>query len=129
MSEDLKKAAGTEITLVIPDTESLGVLKELNPHFSLTTKYKSADDWAALKDKPIRAFFMGIKEVPSDEGEMVKCGVFVTEKEIFLSGQMVLIEAVQRLDTNTPVEIIYRGKKANKSSDGSTMLFDVSTLK
>ena len=124
----VQQAAGTEITLVIPNTERIGVLKDLNPKFSLTTKYKSADEWAAHKDKPIRAFYMGLKEVPNENGEMVKCGVFISETEIFLSGQMVLIEAVKQLDTDTPVQITYRGKKANKSSDGQTMLFDVEKL-
>lgn len=130
MSEkDISKAAGTQVVLVIPDTESLGQLDQMENDFSLTMKYKTADDWAALKDQPIRAFFMGIKEVPSEEGEMVTCGIFVTKTELFLSGQMVLIEAVKKLDSKTPIEIIYRGKKSNKSTEGSTMLFDVTTLK
>lgn len=126
--EDIKKAAGTEITMTIPDTESIGRLKEMNPTFSLTMKYKTADDWAALKDKPIRCFYMGLKEVPNDEGENVVCGVFISETEVFLAAQMVLVEAVKKLDPETPVQIIYRGKRNNKSSEGSTMMFDVSKL-
>lgn len=124
----VNQAAGTEVTLVIPNTESLGKLKEMNPSFSLTMKYKSADDWAMLKDKPLRCFYNGLKEVPNEDGELVNCGVFVSEKEVFISGQMVLIDAVKHLKPKTPIEIIYRGKKPNKSSDGSTMIFDISTL-
>lgn len=122
------QAAGTEVTFQIPNTESLGKLKELNPAFSLTMKYKSADDWAQLKDKPLRAFYLGLKDVPNEDGEMVKCALFATENEVFISGQMILVEAVNRLNIKTPIEIIYRGKKANKSSNGSTMMFDIQTL-
>lgn len=129
MSEkDIKSAAGTEVTLVIPNTEQLGRLKELNPRFSLTMKYKTAEDWDKLKNKPIRCFFGGIKEIPNEEGEMIKCGAFISDSEVFISGQMVLIDAVDQLDNMTPVEIIFRGKRKNKRSNGSTMLFDVTTL-
>jgi len=125
---EVKKAAGTEVAFLIPDTESLGKLNSLEPQFSLNLKYKSADDWAALKGQALRAFFMGLKEVPSEDGELVKCGVFVSEKECFLSGQMTLVEAVKNLNPKTPVQITYQGKKQNKSTDGSTMLFDVEKL-
>jgi len=124
----VKQAAGTEVTFFIPNTESLGKLKEMNPSFSLTMKYKSADDWAQLKDKPIRVFYMGLKDVPNEDGENVKCGVFVSDHEVFLSGQMVLVEAVKNLKPQTPLQITYRGKRSNKSGTGSTMLFDVETL-
>lgn len=125
---EIQKAGGTEVTFFIPNTEQLGVLNELKPEFSLTMKYKTADDWAAIKDKPLRCFYMGIKEIPNENGEIIKCGTFVSQNECFISGQMTLTEAVKVLPVKTPVEIIYRGKKGNKSSDGSTMIFDVSTL-
>lgn len=128
MNEKIEQVAGTEITLVIPDTESIGQLKELNPVFSLTTKYKSADEWAELKDKPVRVFYMGLKEVPNEEGEAVRCGVFVSENEVFLSGQTILVDAIKNLPPKTPLCLTYRGKKNNKTSSGSTMLFDVEKL-
>lgn len=128
MSSEIEKSAGTEVTMVIPNTDSIGKLKDLSPRFSLTLKYKTAEDWAAVKDKPVRCFYMGLKEVPNDKGENVVCGKFISEKEMFLSGQMVLIEAIKHLDPETPIQITYRGQRSNKSTDGSTMLFDVETL-
>lgn len=125
---EIQKAAGAEVSFYIPNTEELGQLQDLKPKFSLNLKYKSADDWAALKDQPQRCFFMGMKDIPNEDGEMINCGVFVTPKECFISGQMTLVEAVKNLNSKTPVEITYRGKKSNKSSDGSTMIFDVETL-
>lgn len=125
---EIEKASGAEVTFLIPNTESLGKLDELKPEFSLTIKYKSADDWAGIKDKPLRAFYMGLKDIPNEDGELVKCGLFVSKSECFISGQMTLIEAVKNLPPQTPVEVIYRGKKSNKTSDGSTMIFDVSKL-
>ncbi len=118
----------TEMTMFIPNTEAIGQLKSLDKKFSLNTKYKSADDWASIKDKPVRCYYLGIKEVPNEQGEAINCGVFASESEVFLSGQKVLVDAVKNLKEKTPLEITYRGKKPNKSTDGSTMLFDVEML-
>lgn len=130
---EIQKAAGTKVSFFMPSTESIAELEGMEAKFSLNIKYKSADDWAALKDKPLRAFYMGIKEVPNEEGEMIMCGLFATPKEVFISGQTTLIEAIKMLPPSneqfkTAVQITYRGKKQNKSSDGSTMMFDVEKL-
>lgn len=125
---DIQDLAGQSVNLVIPNTEALGRLETMDEKFSLTMKYKSADDWAKLEGQEVRCFFMGTREVPNEQGEAVLCGVFVTQKECFIAGGMTLIEAVRNLQPNTPVSITYRGKKANKSSKGSTMLFDVKIL-
>lgn len=133
MSTDIQKTdiqylAGQSVNLVIPNTEALGKLETMDEKFSLTMKYKTADDWAAIKEQEVRCYFMGLKEVPNENGEAVMCGVFVTQKECFIAGGMTLIEAVRNLQPQTPISIIYKGKKNNKSSNGSTMLFDVKIL-
>jgi hypothetical protein len=128
MSTEIQKAAGAEVTFFIPNTEEIGKLKELKPEFSLNLKYKTADDWAAIKDKPLRAFYMGMKEIPNEEGEVIQCGAFISESECFISGQKLLVDAIRNLNSKTPVEITYRGKSQNKSTEGSTMKFDVVTL-
>lgn len=120
---------GTEVTFIIPDTESLGQLKEMKEYFKLTTSYKTADDWARIIDQEVRAYYMGMTDIPNDKGEAVKCARFISETECFISGQMTLIEAVKNLPTQTPIAITYRGKRTNKSSEGSTMLFEVVTLR
>lgn len=125
---ELSQIAGQEVTLFIPNTEEIGRLESMSNKFSLTTKYRSADDWAALKDKKVRCYYMGLKDVPNDQGEAVTCGVFVSPTDVFLSGQKVLVDAIKPLPTQTPLEIIYRGKKNNKTTEGSTMMFDVSIL-
>ncbi len=128
MEKSVMPAQPTEVTFVMPNTESLGQLKEMRPDFSLTMKYKNADDWAALKGQEVRAYFMGVKEIPNEKGELVMCGVFVSERECFIAGQKLLVEAVRNLDSRTPVAITYKEKKANKSTEGSTMIFEVRTL-
>ena len=132
-STEIQEVAGTKLTFIMPDTESIGQLENMETKYSLNIKYKSADDWAALKDQPLRAFYMGSKEVPNEDGEMIMCGLFATAKEVFISGQTTLIEAIKMLppsneEFKTAVQITYRGKKANKSTDGSTMIFDVEKL-
>lgn len=130
---EITKAAGAKLSFFMPDTESIGQLDQLEVKYGLNIKYKSADDWAVLKDKPLRAFYMGIKEVPNEDGELIMCGMFATKKEVFISGQTTLIEAIKMLppsneEFKTAVQITYRGKKQNKSSEGSTMIFDVEKL-
>lgn len=127
-STTLSQVAGQQVTLFIPDTESIGKLETMESKFTLTTKYRSADDWAALKDKPVRCYYMGLKDVPNDQGEAITCGIFVSPTEIFLSGQKVLVDAVRALPEQTPLLIVYKGKKTNKSTEGSTMIFDVVML-
>ena len=124
----LNQIAGQQVTLFIPNTEQIGRLESMNTKFTLTTKYRSADDWAALKDKPVRCYYMGTKDVPNDQGEAVTCGVFVTPSEVFLSVQKVLVDAIKPLPEQTPLMITYKGKKPNKTVEGSTMMFDVSIL-
>lgn len=128
MEKAVAPAQPTEVTFVMPNTESLGLLKEMQPNFSLTMTYKKGDDWAAIKDQEIRAYYMGIKEIPNENGELVTCGVFVSETECFIAGQKLLVEAVRNLDPRTPVAITYKERKANKSTEGSTMVFEVKTL-
>ncbi|MDR0429630.1 MAG: hypothetical protein LBH58_04025 [Tannerellaceae bacterium] len=124
----IRQAAGTEVTFFIPNTESIGKLKDMQPKFWLNMKYKTADDWAKIEGIPQRVYYMGLKEIPNEDGETVTCGAFVSEKECFISGQKLLVDAVRILPVKTPVEIVYRGKSKNKITDGSTMKFDVIIL-
>lgn len=125
----------TEVTFLMPTTESLGQLKEMKTGKSLTLKYRKADDWARLIDQEVRAFYMGIKEIPNDKGECISCGVFVTENECFISGQKVLVDSVRQLDSRTPISIVYKGKRPLKTKDkngeskkGEAMIFEVKIL-
>lgn len=124
----VQELAGQQVSFFIPNTEELGQLENLEDKFSLTMKYKTAEDWAVLKDQEIRCFFMGTKEIPNDKEELVTCGVFVTKTECFIAGGKTLVDAVRQLPTKSPISITYRGKKQNKTVDGSTMIFDVKTL-
>lgn len=124
----VQQMAGTEVSFFIPNTEELGTLDTLEDKFSLTMKYKTAEDWAMLKDQEIRCFYMGTKEIPNDKEELITCGVFVTKTECFIAGGKTLVDAVRQLPAKSPISITYTGKKNNKSVEGSTMIFDVKTL-
>ncbi|ROI05975.1 hypothetical protein EGI16_03635 [Chryseobacterium sp. G0240] len=124
----VQQLAGQQVSFFIPNTEELGQLENMEDKFSLTMKYKTAEDWAILKDQEIRCYYMGTKEIPNDKEELVTCGVFVTKDECFIAGGKTLVDAVRQLPTKSPISITYRGKKANKTVDGSTMIFDVKTL-
>lgn len=115
--------------LIMPSTEEVGELQNMETGTSLIAKYRTQEEWHELKDEPVRCFFMGMKQIPNDEGELINCGVFAEKGGVFLSAQMVLVDAVTALPSGTPIAITYRGKKKNKMSDGSTNMFDVQTLK
>lgn len=119
----------TQMVVTMPNTESLAKLENMESGLQLTAKYKTVEDWQEIKDKPIRCYFMGMKDIPNDQGEAIKCALFWGSDEVFLAAQMVLISAVNQLPEKTPVEITYLGKKSNKNSEGSTNLFNVTILK
>jgi hypothetical protein len=116
-------------TLFIPNSESLGRLEQAETGMDLTVKYRKQEEWFEFKNKPVRAYFMGIKEIPNEEGEMIIVGAFFTSDGPFLAGQKLLIDAVKHLEPNTPIEITFLGKKENKSSKGSTNMFEVKLLR
>lgn len=118
-----------EMTLYMPSTEELGKLSSAEKEFSMVPKYRTEEDWQKLAGVPIRAFYLGTKGVPNAHGELVSCAVFATETEVFLAGQMVLVDAVSRLIDGTMVEITFIEKKKNLSTDGSTNIFEVIKLK
>lgn len=117
-----------DVVLSIPNLALLGQLKGLKEVYKATAAYRTQEEWYGYKDKPVRCFFLGIKELPNEEGESVNCGVFAAEEGVFLAAQHVLVEAVKNMETNTPIQITYHGKKKNKNSEGSTNLFEVVIL-
>lgn len=117
-----------EAILTIPNTEAIGKLGSAEAGMNMTVKYRQQEDWPALKNQPIRCFFLGLKEIPNDKDEKIPCGVFMDKTGVWLAGQMVLVDAVRNLNTGTAIEITFLGKKPNKVSDGSTNLFDVRLL-
>lgn len=133
MSE-LNKVAGTRVTFDVPDTESLGKLETMEPTLSLNTAYRLEAEWETLKGQPIRCYYMGIKEIPNPEGKLVMCGIFVSSKEIFLAGGVMLIDRLRDLPpssptTKTAIQLTYLGTKATKSDATKKLLtFDIQKL-
>lgn len=123
------KELATQVLIEIPNTEQLGTLKSMETGFNLNPKYRTKEEWMELKGQAIRAFFLGMRELPNEDGEAVACATFASEKEIFFAGQKVLIDAVRDLDPKTPVEVTYTESRKNKSTQGSTMIFEVKLLK
>ncbi len=117
-----------QVVIDIPSTDQLGALKTMETGFNMNPKYRTKEEWISLKGQEVRAFFLGLRELPNDEGDAVICGAFSTEKEIFFAGQKVLIDAVRSLEPKTPVSITFTETRKNKSSQGSTMIFEVKLL-
>lgn len=122
------EVSGHKGNLVIPSTDALGKLESAETGMSLNTKYKTQEDWIRVQDEPINCYFMGLKEIPNKDGDAVQCAVFMSQSEVFLAAQLVLIEAVRNQVPGQGVRITYKGKKSNVNSEGKTNLFDVVRL-
>lgn len=127
--EQVENLPSTEVVIDIPSTEELGSLKTLETGFNLNPKYRTKEEWMELKGTALRAYYLGLRELPNEDGEAVSCAVFATDAEIFFAGQKVLVDAVRKLDPKTPVEVTYLESRKNKSTAGNTMIFEVKLLK
>lgn len=120
--------AKTSVTIELPTIENLAALSSLKEVYNMNPAYRTVEEWATLKDTAIRCFFLGMKDIPNEEGEAVQCAIFADAKQIFLCAQFIIVESMRNEEKNTPFQITYKGKKANKSSKGSTNLFDIVKL-
>lgn len=118
----------TTAELQIHSVNTVGQLSNMQRGMKTTVGYRTQEEWLKLEDESQFCFFLGFKEIPNDDGEVVQCAVLQDKREVFLSAQMILIDALKVVKVGTPVEIIYKGKKKNKSGGGSTNLFEVFTL-
>jgi hypothetical protein len=117
--------------IMIPSVEALGKLENAETGVSLNLKYKKVEDWEAeaANEGTTRAYYLGLKNLPNEDGEFLLCAVFADKNGSFLAAQTVIIDAVRNLEANTPVQITYKGSKKNKSTKGSTHLFDIRVLR
>lgn len=120
--------AGKEVSFVMPSTEELASLSSREVKFNLVTRYRTQEEWQRLEGVEVKCFYKGMKEIPNEDGELVSCGVFVAEDGVFISGQMMLMDAVKDLTPGTPIQITFIEKKKNKSSKGFTNIFDIKLL-
>lgn len=112
----------------MPDAMAIESLDEMDEGKSRIAKYRSQEDWQMLKDKPIRCIYLGMKEIPGENGDLIKAAAFADKTGVFISAQVVLMDAVMYLPSMFPLIVTYTGKKKNKSSEGSTNMFDVKEL-
>jgi len=132
---DIKQLAGVKVSFTIPDTESLGALDNMDASLNLRLKYKKVEDWEKEVNKPIRVWYLGLRQIPNENQENVLCALFASAGEIFLAGQKVLVDAVSPLpatdienNIRTGVQITYLGKQTNKTNENETCIFDIQKL-
>lgn len=130
MAEMTKKELEGEVTISVkmPSPEHLQKLEELEPGYSLTPAYRTQEAWNSYLNQPVRCIFLGTKEIPNSEGELITCSVFAGIDGVFLAAQMVLVEATRDLLEGTPIQITYQGKKKNQDGKSYTNKFEVRKL-
>lgn len=121
------KAAGYTPVL-IPAEAIMNRLVDAETGMEMTTSYRTKEEWAELKNQPIRCFFMGVEDAETSEGNPFRAASFISGEKVFVAGQKVLVDAVENLPVGQGVEITYLGDKKNQKG-GRTLLFSVKRLK
>lgn len=114
--------------VLIPAESIMNRLVDAETGMEMTTSYRTKEEWAELKDEPVRCFFMGTEDAETADGNQFRAASFISGEKVFVAGQRVLVEAVENLPIGQGVEIIYKGDKKN-SKGGKTLLFSVKRLK
>lgn len=123
---ELKPTNG-EITFIMPSTNALGALKSAEEGRQLTVSYKKKEDWLAEKDKPIRCYFLGLKEATGGKGDTYFLAKLHDGEKAFVCAQTILVQALMSTELGQGVEITCTGSV--KGSNGNDIpQFDVVEL-
>lgn len=123
---ELKPTNG-EITFIMPSTNALGALKNAEEGRQLTVSYKKKEDWLKEKDKPVRCFFLGLKEATDGKGDTYFLAKLHDGEKAFVCGQTILVQALMSTEVGQGVEVTCTGSV--KGSNGNDIpQFDVVEL-
>ena len=114
-------------TETMPDCADLEKLSEMKKQLSITVQYRKKEDW--VKGEAIKAYYLGLKEIPDGTGELIASAIFQSQEGAFMSAATQLVETVRSIVVKTPIEITFTGSKTNKSdSQKSTMIFQIDII-
>ena len=110
----------------MPNTNTLAKLKDAPIGVTITSKYRTKEDWVALKDQPQKCFYLGMKEARNDKDEVYYLAKLHDGKNPFVAGQTVLVQSLASVPTGQGVQITCTG--LSKSGTRSIPMFEVSQL-
>ncbi|WP_127846168.1 hypothetical protein [Psychroflexus aestuariivivens] len=115
-----------EITFMMPSTNALGALKKAEKGRQLTVSYKKKEEWLAEVDKPVKCFFLGLKEATDAKGETYFIAKLHDGEKAFVCAQTVLVQSLMSTELGQGVEITCTG--STKTNGNEIPLFDVVEL-
>jgi hypothetical protein len=115
-----------EVTFLMPNTNTFAKLKEAKKGATVTASYRTKEDWVALKDKPQKCFYLGLKEALDEGGKTYYLVKLIDEKSPFVAGQTVLVQSLQSLRVGQGVEITCTGM--SNSGSRKIPMFEVVQL-
>ncbi len=120
--------AGGEITFFMPNTNTIGKLKDAKPQQSLTAKYMTVEDWKESIEDEKRCIFLGLKDAMDNKGEMYYMAKFIDQyKNPFVCAQKIIVQAMANVPPGQAVAITCTEIKRN-AKNGHTALFDICDL-
>ena len=117
---------GGEVRFMMPSTNAIGALDKAEKGRQLTISYKKKEEWLAEKDKPLKCFFLGLKEATDGKGDTYFIAKLHDGEKAFVCAQTVLVQSLMSTELGQGVEITCTG--STKSNGNEIPLFDVVEL-
>lgn len=119
---------GGEVTFIMPDTNTLGKLKDAKRGVNLTAKYMRVEDWKEHIDKPLTFFYVGYKEAKDAKGDSFMLARLIDSNgNPVVSAPTILTQSLANLPIGQGVEITCTEVRKNNSG-GFTPYFDIVKL-
>lgn len=115
-----------EITFIMPNTNALARLKDAEKGASLTAKYMTAEDWAAVKGVEMRCIYLGLKGAVDADGREYYLVKLHDGKAPFVAAQTILVQSLANLPIGQGVSITCTG--VEKASKGKVVRFEIADL-
>jgi len=115
-----------EVTFLMPNTNTLAKLKDAKVGATLTSSYRTKEEWVALKDKPQKCFFLGMKEAYDENEKVYYLAKLHDGKNPFVAGQTVLVQSLTSVPIGQGVQITCTGLSG--SGTRQIPMFEVAQL-
>lgn len=119
---------GGEITFIMPNTNTLGRLKDAKKGAKLTAKYMRVQDWEKIIGEEKAYFYMGFKNAVDSHGDHYGLARLMdSEGNPYVSAPTILTQSLANLPIGQGVSITCTEVRKNNSG-GYTPYFDVIRL-
>ena len=116
-----------EVTFLMPNTNSIGMLKKAKKGTKLTAKYMKVEDWEKLKGIEKLCYFLGFKGATDRKGNTYYIAKLHDGETPFVAAQTVLVQSLSNIPIGQGVSIVCTDVVSN-ANNGRTPLFEITKL-